>query len=244
MRFFVVLGDGRKFGPADVPTLNQWIKENRLTPDSILEEELSGAQQPALELRELDFGSAPPPPSAPKPRSLAPNPFDPLSQMDQPSAPQPSSQAPKTESKYANPPSAVTNYPRGGPGSIEALPTGQFRGGFNLGAFVLTWIWGLNHKAYWTLLVFLLFPLGLLFNSIMGSTAIGVMLPIHLVVRVALALYGNTVAWNSGRFTTIEDFKSCQRAWAFWGLFLLLIYILFIVLAIVLPIAAQIERGT
>jgi hypothetical protein len=38
MQYFVVAPDGMKYGPADAETLKQWAAENRLEPNSLLEE--------------------------------------------------------------------------------------------------------------------------------------------------------------------------------------------------------------
>lgn len=39
MRFFVVGPDGSNYGPADFAMLNQWIREGRIIPTTILEQE-------------------------------------------------------------------------------------------------------------------------------------------------------------------------------------------------------------
>ena len=59
MRYFVVGVDGELYGPADIPTLNQWILEGRLMPTSMLREELGGAQFVASRLPELNFPAGP-----------------------------------------------------------------------------------------------------------------------------------------------------------------------------------------
>jgi hypothetical protein len=64
VRYYVLSDDGQKYGPADVPTLNQWIAENRLLPTQMLEEEASGARFAARAVPGLNFpmpaGSPPP----------------------------------------------------------------------------------------------------------------------------------------------------------------------------------------
>ena len=47
MQYYVIGPDGNKYGPADVPTLKQWIAENRLTPQSMVEDFNSGQRMPA-----------------------------------------------------------------------------------------------------------------------------------------------------------------------------------------------------
>ena len=46
MRYFVIGANGELYGPADIATLNQWIAEGRLTPTSMLQEELGVLRHP------------------------------------------------------------------------------------------------------------------------------------------------------------------------------------------------------
>lgn len=55
MRYFVYAPNGQRFGPADLPTLQQWVAEGRVLPNSLLEEELSGTRLAAGTLGELRF---------------------------------------------------------------------------------------------------------------------------------------------------------------------------------------------
>lgn len=72
MRWYVIGRDGQKYGPADLPTLQAWANENRVRPDTLLEEEGTGAQVLAQSVAGLTFppgprlGASPsPPPSTP-----------------------------------------------------------------------------------------------------------------------------------------------------------------------------------
>ena len=68
-----MLGDGgQKYGPADVATLNQWITEGRLLPQTIIEEEATGRQTLASALHGLQFPLAAPPAAGPAPVSNYP----------------------------------------------------------------------------------------------------------------------------------------------------------------------------
>jgi len=62
MRYFVIGANGELYGPADIPTLNQWIAEGRLLPTSMIQEELGGARFAASLLKELQFGASYPRP--------------------------------------------------------------------------------------------------------------------------------------------------------------------------------------
>lgn len=46
-QYFVVGADGSKYGPADVATLSQWAADNRLSPNSELEDAASGVRTTA-----------------------------------------------------------------------------------------------------------------------------------------------------------------------------------------------------
>lgn len=66
MRYFVIGDDGQKYGPADVPTLQQWIAEGRLLPTQQVEEEGSGIRMAAKAVQGLNFPLEPQQPSAPQ----------------------------------------------------------------------------------------------------------------------------------------------------------------------------------
>lgn len=117
--YFVVLPSGEKFGPADQATLQQWIQENRLNPQTILEDSVTGVQIPASSIPGLRWPNAAPPQATP----------------------------PGGAYDYSQPRNTGPggHYYRGdqlGPG--QPLPS-QYRK-FNWGAFLFNWIWGLNHK--------------------------------------------------------------------------------------------------
>jgi hypothetical protein len=50
MRHFVHGPDGSKYGPADLPTLQLWKNENRITPNTLLEPEVGGTTFAAKDL--------------------------------------------------------------------------------------------------------------------------------------------------------------------------------------------------
>jgi len=51
--YLVVAADGKRYGPADVPTLLRWIQEGRLVAGTVLVDAESGAQQSAASVAEL-----------------------------------------------------------------------------------------------------------------------------------------------------------------------------------------------
>lgn len=60
MRYFVVTPDGQRYGPADIPTLQQWVQEGRIVPSAMLEEEISGNRVQASAVPGLNFGGGAP----------------------------------------------------------------------------------------------------------------------------------------------------------------------------------------
>ncbi|MEJ5251188.1 MAG: DUF4190 domain-containing protein [Armatimonadota bacterium] len=69
MGYYVIAHDGNRYGPADIATLQQWVREGRIAPNTTLEDEVTGTQIRASLLPELSHlfpqGAAPPPPQAP-----------------------------------------------------------------------------------------------------------------------------------------------------------------------------------
>ncbi len=86
MRYFVIAPDGKKYGPADVTTLQQWLAEGRLNHDTWLEEEPSGQRVQAKYVLQ----------AAQQPQQGAQN-------FGQPGA-----------TPYSQPPSTGSPYPRAG----------------------------------------------------------------------------------------------------------------------------------
>jgi hypothetical protein len=82
-----------------------------------------------------------------------------------------------------------------GQGASAELPT-ELRG-WNWGAFLLHWIWGIGNNTLIALLVFV--PL------------VGLVMPFVLGAR------GNEWAWRNRRWESTEAFRKTQRAWAIWG---------------------------
>ncbi len=185
-QYFVIGPDGNKYGPADPATLTQWAAENRLSPTSMLEEAATGVQIEAQRVSGIIF-----------PVSAG------------------ASQSPLKETGFgANEGfgggTVQSNYPRpdlyGG-----ALPE-EIRRKFNWGAFLMNWIWGLNHKYPLALVALALGFLGMI-------PLVGLLFSIgQLGFVIWLGIKGNEIAWNSGRFSTVEEMLKCQRIWAWWGL--------------------------
>lgn len=134
MRYFVIAPDGQKYGPADVPTLNQWIREGRLNPQMMLEGE-DGSRMVATSIAGLMFPGTPDPVAPPNPYAQPPGPAGTPYQ-------QPPSGNPYGAAPTANP---YDGYYNRGSAYNAAYDASRFPK-WNWGAFFFSWIWGLNHK--------------------------------------------------------------------------------------------------
>ena len=65
VRYFVILSNGQRFGPADATLLSQWAKEGRLDGSTTVEEEGTGRQMTASMIPGIILPSAPTPAPAP-----------------------------------------------------------------------------------------------------------------------------------------------------------------------------------
>ncbi|MCS6830760.1 MAG: DUF4190 domain-containing protein [bacterium] len=75
MGYYVIAHDGNRYGPADIATLQQWVREGRIAPNTTLEDEFSGTQIRASLLPELShLFAAMPPPAADAVRQPPPTP--------------------------------------------------------------------------------------------------------------------------------------------------------------------------
>jgi hypothetical protein len=75
--------------------------------------------------------------------------------------------------------------------------------GWNWGAFLLTWIWGLGNNVLLALLT--LVPV------------------VGLVMWFVLGVKGSEWAWQQKRWDSVEHFRRVQRTWAKWGVIVLLV---------------------
>jgi hypothetical protein len=87
-----------------------------------------------------------------------------------------------------------------GQGSQAVIPD-EIRG-WNWGAFLLNWIWGLGNATYIALLMFV--PL------------------VNLIMPFVLGAKGNVWAWQNRKWPSIDAFKREQRIWSWVGALLYL----------------------
>ncbi len=82
--------------------------------------------------------------------------------------------------------------------------------GWNWGAFLLSWIWGIGNNVLLALLVFVPF-FGLFWWFVVGAR-------------------GSEWAWRNKRWDSVAQFQATQRKWARWGAVLLLAWVGVVVL--------------
>ena len=104
-----------------------------------------------------------------------------------------------------------------GMGSSASIPI-EIKG-WNWGAFILTWIWGVSHSVWISLLSLIPF--------------------VGIVMAFVLGAKGNDWAWQNKKWDSIEHFKKTQRTWAWWGLGVvvagIVLYIIMIAIALAAP---------
>ncbi len=101
-----------------------------------------------------------------------------------------------------------------GQGSLAVTP--REIQGWNWGAFLLHWIWGISNTVWIALLALIPF--------------------VGFIMAIVLGVKGSEWAWQSKRWDSIEHFKRTQRTWAKWGIGLwagiILLYIIIFIFTI------------
>ncbi|MCY9807251.1 ribonuclease G [Lentilactobacillus senioris] len=86
--------------------------------------------------------------------------------------------------------------------------------GWNWGAFMFNWVWGIGNKTYLPLLN--LIPL------------------VNIVWIFVTGFKGNEWAWQKGDYKDVKTFKQVQATWNRAGLVQFAIYIIFIILYVLI----------
>lgn len=134
------------------------------------------------------------------------------------------------EEKPATPPPPPPTQPTPQPApaapttpTAASLVADPFLKKWNWAAFLLSWIWAFGHGQ--TLIGILILVLGFI-------PVIGTLVDLGLVIY--LGIKGNELAWNSGKFASIEQLKETERVWTKWAVIIFIISIvLFILIAII-----------
>ncbi|PIQ67350.1 ribonuclease G [Candidatus Uhrbacteria bacterium CG_4_10_14_0_2_um_filter_41_7] len=85
---------------------------------------------------------------------------------------------------------------RSGKGEASIIPN-EIKG-WNWGAAGLTWIWGVPHGVWISLLVLIPF--------------------VNIIMWIFLGLKGNEWAWKKQQWESVEKFISYQNKWKPWGI--------------------------
>lgn len=93
--------------------------------------------------------------------------------------------------------------------------------GWNWGAFWWSWIWGIAHNVWISLLAFCL----------------------PVIWQIVLGIKGNEWAWQHRQFDSVEQFKQTQAVWSKWGWILLAVAVVIWVLMALLGGLAIIGLG-
>ncbi len=85
---------------------------------------------------------------------------------------------------------------------------------WNWGAFLLNWIWAFGHGlAIWGVIGLLAW-----FVPLIGHLAV-------LGIAIYLGVRGSELAWQTGRYPSIEVLKEAERVWTKWAVIILIISI-------------------
>ena len=121
---------------------------------------------------------------------------------------------PCVEKMYASKTTAGTRLMENTSGQGELAEIPPEISGWNWGAFLLSWIWGIGNSV-WIALLCLIPCVGFVMAFVLGAK-------------------GNEWAWRKKEWNSIEHFKRTQRTWAWWGLglwgFFTVIYIILIII--------------
>lgn len=114
---------------------------------------------------------------------------------------------PQQHTTYDNTNIATLNT--SGQGASSILPIELH--GWNWGACLLTWVWGIGNRVWLALLALLPTPL------------------VGLAMAIILGVKGNEWSWQSRKWDSIEQFRRKQRIWLYWGIAALIAPIILII---------------
>ncbi|MBR5893870.1 MAG: FHA domain-containing protein [Bacteroidaceae bacterium] len=101
------------------------------------------------------------------------------------------------------------------PVSAPVQSPGAVVGKWNWGAFLCTWLWAACHRKFWPLLVLLVSAV-----PYIGQAA-------QIMLAFYLGLNGSRIAWECGKYSTVESYCKAQKAWTVAGVIILLVSLVF-----------------
>ena len=122
----------------------------------------------------------------------------------------------------SEPEKAVTSAPAAAApaAAVNATPLPAELDGWNWGAFLLSWIWGIGHSVWISFLVF-------------ASIVPVIGWVISIGTMIYLGMKGNELAWQHRKFESVEQFKAVQAAWTKWGV---IIFVISLVLGLIMTV--------
>jgi len=101
-----------------------------------------------------------------------------------------------------------------GQGKLATIPE-EIRG-WNWGAFLLNWIWGIGNNVWIALLTLIPY--------------------VNIIMPFVLGVKGNEWAWRNRKWDSIEHFKRVQRNWARVGKYIIVVSLILILLIWILAV--------
>lgn len=217
-QYYVIAHDGNRYGPADIPTLQQWIQQNRILPSTMLENAETGQQLPASAISDLQFATQPVTPTT------TPSPSFEVGQPQMPHQPAGPIYGRGAQVGFGGPGLQNFNNTSGMradvPPEIESLK-------WNWGAFGCGCFWLLFHGLALAavLMFFGLAFLGGMLGFIFGALRIPALGTISIVgyliglgVAIWLGMNGHKLAWRYNSYNSVEDYFQKEQIWMVLGI--------------------------
>ncbi len=166
------------------------------------------------------------------------------------SSPQPQPAPPQPPSPSEGQEPTVVGGNDSGTGRKAVLPSELE--GYNWGAFLMTWVWAIAHKA-WIGLFALCLPIGLALWPFRAhgpaqdplQRALGILfLCIGVMTPFALLLMGNQWAWQKCRWKNQRHFRKVQDKWAFFGIAGMPLINSVLLFGVVIPLDTALKRSS
>jgi len=105
---------------------------------------------------------------------------------------------------------------------VATPSTDAFLEKWNWGAFLLSWIWAFGHGlSLWGVI-------GLVAGFIPGVGGL-----VALGIAIYLGLKGNQLAWETGKYSSIEVLKETEQKWTKWAIILFVVGLVLFVVSMV-----------
>lgn len=122
--------------------------------------------------------------------------------MEEQTSPQPVVSSPVPSPEPApTPPTQATQSVSTAHGINGPMPDELRR--WSWAAFLMTWLWGISHNVWISLLSFVPF--------------------VNLFIWIYLGIKGNELAWQNRKFESVQQFHEVQKKWTQWGVGLLIV---------------------